>query len=168
MVYNTQNYWVFGLCPSSDILGTGKHNVWEIGSVSVLGRGGGGSYSVGSLRNRLALSKGSDKVANQLFRLMYLNSYPPRIQITKFLTLYISPWPFCFRFITFMLVYIVPCWRYSLGLTDSATHSLTLFLYFRLHRRYYTTVELELSNSRTVGSRTLEPSTLDLSNSRIR
>jgi hypothetical protein len=55
----------------------------------------------------------------------------------------------------------VPCWRYLLGMTDSATQSFTLFIYFRLHRRYYTTVELELSNSRTVDSRTLEPSTLD-------
>jgi hypothetical protein len=26
MVYNTQNYWVFGLCPSSGILETRKHN----------------------------------------------------------------------------------------------------------------------------------------------
>jgi hypothetical protein len=33
MVYNTQNYWVFGLCPSSGILGTRKHKVSEIGSV---------------------------------------------------------------------------------------------------------------------------------------
>jgi hypothetical protein len=32
----TQNYWVFGLCPSSVILETRKHNVSETGSVSVL------------------------------------------------------------------------------------------------------------------------------------
>jgi hypothetical protein len=51
--------------------------------------------------------------------------------------------------------HIVPCWRYLLGITDSATQSFTLFIYFRLHRRYYTTVELELSNPRTVDSRTL-------------
>jgi hypothetical protein len=36
MVYNTQNYWVSGLCPSSRILNTRKHNVSETGSVSVL------------------------------------------------------------------------------------------------------------------------------------
>jgi hypothetical protein len=36
MVYNTQNYWVFGLCPSSDTLETRKHNVSETVSVSVL------------------------------------------------------------------------------------------------------------------------------------
>jgi hypothetical protein len=30
-----QNYWVSGLCPSSGILGTTKHNVSETGSVSV-------------------------------------------------------------------------------------------------------------------------------------
>jgi hypothetical protein len=31
-----QNYWVFGLCPSTGILGTRKHDVSETGSVSVL------------------------------------------------------------------------------------------------------------------------------------
>jgi hypothetical protein len=36
MVFNTQNYWVSGLCPSSGILNTRKHNVSETGSVSVL------------------------------------------------------------------------------------------------------------------------------------
>jgi hypothetical protein len=36
MVYNTQNYWVSGLCQSSGILNTRKHNVPETGSVSVL------------------------------------------------------------------------------------------------------------------------------------
>jgi hypothetical protein len=40
MVYHTQNYWVFGLLPSSDILGTSKHDVSENGSVSVLRCGG--------------------------------------------------------------------------------------------------------------------------------
>jgi hypothetical protein len=50
MVYNTQNYWVFGLCPSIGILETRKHNVSETGSVSVL-RWGGGKIStlLGSL-----------------------------------------------------------------------------------------------------------------------
>jgi hypothetical protein len=32
----SQNYWGFGLCPSSGILETRKHNVSETGSVSVL------------------------------------------------------------------------------------------------------------------------------------
>jgi hypothetical protein len=36
MVYNTQNYWVFGLLPSSGILENIKHDVSETGSVSVL------------------------------------------------------------------------------------------------------------------------------------
>jgi hypothetical protein len=36
MVYNSQNYWVSGLCPSSGILNTIKHDVSEIVSVSVL------------------------------------------------------------------------------------------------------------------------------------
>jgi hypothetical protein len=31
-----ENYWEFGLCPSSGILEAGNHNVSEIGSVSVL------------------------------------------------------------------------------------------------------------------------------------
>jgi hypothetical protein len=35
MVYNTQNYWVFGLFPSSGILENRKH-VSETGYVSVL------------------------------------------------------------------------------------------------------------------------------------
>jgi hypothetical protein len=40
MVYNTQNYWVFGLFPSSNVLGTRKHDLSETGSVSVLRCGG--------------------------------------------------------------------------------------------------------------------------------
>jgi hypothetical protein len=36
MVYNTQNYWVLGLCPLSGILKTKEHNLLENGSVSVL------------------------------------------------------------------------------------------------------------------------------------
>jgi hypothetical protein len=35
MVCHTQNYWVFGLFPSSGIIGTRKHDVSETGSVSV-------------------------------------------------------------------------------------------------------------------------------------
>jgi hypothetical protein len=34
MFYNTQKYWVFGLCPSSGILETRKHNVLETDIVS--------------------------------------------------------------------------------------------------------------------------------------
>jgi hypothetical protein len=34
MVYHTQNYWVFGLFPSSRILGTRKHDVSETDPVS--------------------------------------------------------------------------------------------------------------------------------------
>jgi hypothetical protein len=49
MVYNTQNYWVFGLCPSTDILETRKHNVSETGSVSVLRRGEGEITQVGAV-----------------------------------------------------------------------------------------------------------------------
>jgi hypothetical protein len=36
MVYHIQNYWVFGLFPSSGILGTRKYDVSVTGSVSVL------------------------------------------------------------------------------------------------------------------------------------
>jgi hypothetical protein len=38
MVYNTQNYWVFGLLHSSGILEIRKHDVSETGSVSILRR----------------------------------------------------------------------------------------------------------------------------------
>jgi hypothetical protein len=43
LVYNTPNYWVLGLCPSSGILETRKHNVSETVSVAVL-RWGGDTY----------------------------------------------------------------------------------------------------------------------------
>jgi hypothetical protein len=37
MVPDTQDYWVFGLCPSSGILkNTKEHNISETGSVSDL------------------------------------------------------------------------------------------------------------------------------------
>jgi hypothetical protein len=45
-----QNYWVYGLFPSSSILGNRKHDVSENGSVSVLRCGDEDTYSVGSLR----------------------------------------------------------------------------------------------------------------------
>jgi hypothetical protein len=48
MVYNTQNYRVFWLCPSSGILETRKHNVSETGSFSYSGRGED-TYSVAPL-----------------------------------------------------------------------------------------------------------------------
>jgi hypothetical protein len=49
MAYHIQNYWVFGLFPSSGILGTRKHDVSETGSVSILKCGGEDTYSVGSI-----------------------------------------------------------------------------------------------------------------------
>jgi hypothetical protein len=51
MMYHTQNYWVFGLRPSSGILETRKHNVSETGFVSVL-RWEEDTYSVRSLRDQ--------------------------------------------------------------------------------------------------------------------
>jgi hypothetical protein len=56
MVYNTENYCVLGLCPSSGILEARKHNVSETGSVSVLRWGGEDTYSVGSLRTNFTHS----------------------------------------------------------------------------------------------------------------
>jgi hypothetical protein len=50
MVYITQNYWVFGLFPSSGILENGKHDVSEAGSVSVPQVRGEDIYLVGPLR----------------------------------------------------------------------------------------------------------------------
>jgi hypothetical protein len=58
MLYNTENYWVSGLCPSSGILNTGKHTVSENGSVSVLRCEEGDAYSVGSVRKSLPQSLG--------------------------------------------------------------------------------------------------------------
>jgi hypothetical protein len=40
LALNPQNYWGFGLFPSSGILGTRKHDVSETASVSVLRFGG--------------------------------------------------------------------------------------------------------------------------------
>jgi hypothetical protein len=51
-INNSENYWVFGLSPSSGILGNRKHYVSETGSVSVLVCGRGeNTYSVGSFRH---------------------------------------------------------------------------------------------------------------------
>jgi hypothetical protein len=46
---NPQNYWVFGLLPSSGILGTRKHDVSETGSVSALRCGGKTPTQLGPL-----------------------------------------------------------------------------------------------------------------------
>jgi hypothetical protein len=40
MVYSTQNYWVFGFCPSSSILKTRDHNLSETGCFHPQARGG--------------------------------------------------------------------------------------------------------------------------------
>jgi hypothetical protein len=47
--HNTQNYWIFGLLPSSGILGTRKHDVSETGSVSFLRCGGETPTQLGAL-----------------------------------------------------------------------------------------------------------------------
>jgi hypothetical protein len=49
MVYNTQNYWVFGLSPSSGILETRKHDVSGTVSVSILRLGGKTPTQLGPL-----------------------------------------------------------------------------------------------------------------------
>jgi hypothetical protein len=48
-LHNTQNYWVFGLSPSSGIIETRKHDVSETGSVSVFRWGGKTSTQLGPL-----------------------------------------------------------------------------------------------------------------------
>jgi hypothetical protein len=48
VLYSTQKYWVSELCPSSIVLNTGKHNVSETGTISVL-RWEGGDTLLGSL-----------------------------------------------------------------------------------------------------------------------
>jgi hypothetical protein len=60
MVYHSQNYWVFGLSPSSGIPGNRKHDVSETGSISVLRYGGESTYSVGSL-DKANLNRWTDK-----------------------------------------------------------------------------------------------------------
>jgi hypothetical protein len=50
VVYNTQNYWVSGLCQFSGILNTRKHNVSVTGSVFILMSLAGDIHSVGSPR----------------------------------------------------------------------------------------------------------------------
>jgi hypothetical protein len=35
VVYDTQNYWISGLCPLPGILNTRKHNVSETGSMDL-------------------------------------------------------------------------------------------------------------------------------------
>jgi hypothetical protein len=49
MVYNTENYWIFGNFPSPGILENRKHHVLETGAVSIL-RWGEDTHSVGLLR----------------------------------------------------------------------------------------------------------------------
>jgi hypothetical protein len=48
--FHKYNYWGSGLCPSSRILRTRKHNILETGSLSMLRRREEDTYSVGSLR----------------------------------------------------------------------------------------------------------------------
>jgi hypothetical protein len=49
MVYNTQNYWVLGLFPSSGILGNAKYDVSETGCVSLIRWGGKTPLQLGPL-----------------------------------------------------------------------------------------------------------------------
>jgi hypothetical protein len=72
MVHNTQNYWVFGLCPSSGILKTRERNVSETRSVSILRWVGRKTPTqLGPLERatsingwlKLALSKGPNRVS---------------------------------------------------------------------------------------------------------
>jgi hypothetical protein len=49
-IKDTQNYWVFGLFPSSGILENRKHDVLEAGSVSILRGREEDAYSIGPLR----------------------------------------------------------------------------------------------------------------------
>jgi hypothetical protein len=66
MVHNSQNYWVFGPCPSSGILETKKDNVSETGSVLSSGEGGKTPTLLGPLEranhNHCTLSKGPNLV----------------------------------------------------------------------------------------------------------
>jgi hypothetical protein len=50
MVYSTQNYWVFGLYPSSGILGNINTTFRKLDLFLSSGEGGRDTYSVGPLR----------------------------------------------------------------------------------------------------------------------
>jgi hypothetical protein len=50
MVYNTQNYWDSGLCPSSGILETKLTTFRNLDVFPSSGEGGKDTYSVGSRR----------------------------------------------------------------------------------------------------------------------
>jgi hypothetical protein len=63
----TQNYWVFGLFPSSGILENRKHDVSETGTLSVLRRGKEDTYSVVPLRKSYTQSLGNPVRFTQLF-----------------------------------------------------------------------------------------------------
>jgi hypothetical protein len=77
MVYHTQNYWFFGLFPTSGILRSIKHDVSETGSVSVLRCGRKTPTQLCPLDRanlqvqwlRLALSKGHNWVKGKKFRM---------------------------------------------------------------------------------------------------
>jgi hypothetical protein len=68
MVYNTQNYWVFGVCPSPGILKTRKRNVSETGSISMLRRGGKTPTQLAPLEraNLFHLKAETDQVSEML------------------------------------------------------------------------------------------------------
>jgi hypothetical protein len=51
MVYDTQNYWGFGLCPSSDIQKLENTTFWKLDLFPSSGEGGD-TYAVGSIRKR--------------------------------------------------------------------------------------------------------------------
>jgi hypothetical protein len=49
IMYNTQDYWVFGLCPSSGIL---KNKFWKLDLFPSLGEGVADIYSItGPIKN---------------------------------------------------------------------------------------------------------------------
>jgi hypothetical protein len=51
MVYDIQDYWVFGLCPSSSILKTQKNTTFrKLDLFPSSGEGTGDTYSVGPVR----------------------------------------------------------------------------------------------------------------------
>jgi hypothetical protein len=49
-IHSTQNYWVFGLFPSSGVLGGRNTTFWKLDLFPSSGDGGEDTYSVGPLR----------------------------------------------------------------------------------------------------------------------
>jgi hypothetical protein len=82
MVYNTQNYLVFGLCPSSGILENRKHDVSETGCVSVLRWRGKTPTQLGPLKKPISINERKE-IQFPKRRVFYLLNYRTMEEVQK-------------------------------------------------------------------------------------